>query len=444
MRGFISEIDVALARTGRTRDLWARNYLDLELSPEHRQTEEIRFKLFDHVCAHRKSVPAGLGSDILFLERVPASVAGEDSYQLDLREAIAAGRTIIGGLYVRDEFSAAIPVVSPVHYETLAAWKRPGLDSQKFGISASEQIELDAALMAYPAWVLQGYGSRHRACKRVYPELLWPTSLKKQPALLIEEISTSVNPQRFEPLKETIRAALCDPMVPPADGFYEPRFDTGFLPEQTGAKARLVNAVLGPRTFEEICSGKLYRTLCCTTADALSQERIEQFAGERDKLLVRTGEKIFLKKRDAQNPLAIIGASTLPISSSRTGPDGRSEWLGTTTLVYVTFLDPRSGASETLNGFAAVVDEEARERVKEKFFPGKDTDALVLAETREASRQASAVLRSLFPTSFHEVTSPVTGIDRIIDSVASVQNNDVPAFFEHWGSPKRGLAEPDT
>jgi hypothetical protein len=84
----------------------------------------------------------------------------------------------------------------------------------------------------------------------------------------------------------------------------------------------------------------------------------------------------------------------------------------------LTFLDPRSGASEKLNGFAAVVDEEARERVKEAFFPGKDTDALVLAEMRPAWH-ASAVLRSLFPTSFHEVTSPVTGIDRIIDPVAS-------------------------
>jgi hypothetical protein len=168
----------------------------------------------------------------------------------------------------------------------------------------------------------------------VYPELLWPASLKKQPALLIEEISTSVNPERFEPLKATIRAALCDPMVPPAAGLYEPRFDTGFLPAATGAKARLVNAVLGPRTFEEVCAGKLYRTLCGTTADALSQERIEQFAGVRDKLLVRTGETIFSKRRDAQDPLAIIDASTLPISSSRTGPDGRSERLGTTTLVY--------------------------------------------------------------------------------------------------------------
>jgi hypothetical protein len=40
-----------------------------------------------------------------------------------------------------------------------------------------------------------------------------------------------------------------------------------------------------------------------------------------------------------------------------------------------------SGVSETLTGFAAVVDEEARERVKGKLFRGKDTDALVLAKT---------------------------------------------------------------
>ena len=60
------------------------------------------------------------------------------------------------------------------------------------------------------------------------------------------------------------------------------------------------------------------------------------------------------------------------------------EWMGTTTLVHLTFLDPKSGASETLNGFAAVADEAARERLRAKFFPGPQTDALVLAETREA------------------------------------------------------------
>jgi hypothetical protein len=44
-------MDVALARTGRTRDLSARTYLGLDPLPEHRQTQEIRSKLFDHVCA---------------------------------------------------------------------------------------------------------------------------------------------------------------------------------------------------------------------------------------------------------------------------------------------------------------------------------------------------------------------------------------------------------
>jgi hypothetical protein len=61
--------------------------------------------------------------------------------------------------------------------------------------------------------------------------------LNKQPSLLIEEISTSVDPNKFEPLKQTIRAALSDPINPPADGFYEPRLDTGFLPAQAAAKA---------------------------------------------------------------------------------------------------------------------------------------------------------------------------------------------------------------
>jgi hypothetical protein len=179
VRGFISEIDVALARTGRTRDLWARTYLDLELLPERRQTQEIRSKLFDHVCAHRKGVPARLGEDVLFFERVPASVAIEDSYQSELRMALTTGRTVIGGLYVLEEFLAEIPVVGPNHYEALTAWTRPGLDSQKFGISAAEQIELDTAVKAYPGWVLQGYGARDRAYKQVYPELLWPSSLTK-------------------------------------------------------------------------------------------------------------------------------------------------------------------------------------------------------------------------------------------------------------------------
>jgi hypothetical protein len=61
---------------------------------------------------------------------------------------------------VREAFVAEIPVVSPTHYEALTAWTRPGLDSQEFGISAAEQIELDTALKAYPGWVLQGYGPR--------------------------------------------------------------------------------------------------------------------------------------------------------------------------------------------------------------------------------------------------------------------------------------------
>lgn len=100
------------------------------------------------------------------------------------------------------------PVVGPNHYEALAAWTRPGLDSQKFGISAAEQIELDTAVKAYPGWVLQGYGARDRAYKQVYPELLWPSSLTKQPSLLIEEISTSVDPNGFESLKQTMRQAF--------------------------------------------------------------------------------------------------------------------------------------------------------------------------------------------------------------------------------------------
>jgi hypothetical protein len=31
MKGFITEIDVAVARTGRTEELWARAFLDLKL-----------------------------------------------------------------------------------------------------------------------------------------------------------------------------------------------------------------------------------------------------------------------------------------------------------------------------------------------------------------------------------------------------------------------------
>jgi hypothetical protein len=166
LRSFISEIDVALARTGRTRDLWARTYLKLDLL-QHQQTVDIRSKLFDHVCSHRKSVPAGLGDDVFFLERMPPSVAIDDPYQSELRLALAAGRTVVGGIYVREAFVAEIPVVSPTHYEALAAWTRAGLDSQKFGISAAEQIELDTAIKAYPGWVLQGYGAKDRAYRQV-------------------------------------------------------------------------------------------------------------------------------------------------------------------------------------------------------------------------------------------------------------------------------------
>jgi hypothetical protein len=36
MKGFITEIDVAVARTGRTQELWARAFLDLELLPANR------------------------------------------------------------------------------------------------------------------------------------------------------------------------------------------------------------------------------------------------------------------------------------------------------------------------------------------------------------------------------------------------------------------------
>jgi hypothetical protein len=80
--------------------------------------------------------------------------------------------------------------------------------------------------------------------------------------------------------------------------------------------------------------------------------------------------------------------------------------------------------------------------VKEAFFPGKQTDALVLAETREASPHATAVLRSIFPTSFHEITSPVTGTDRIVDAVASLKNNDIPTFIRSLGFVEAWPGEP--
>jgi hypothetical protein len=52
-----------------------------------------------------------------FLYRVPASVSIEDSYQSEMRLALTTGRTVIGGIYVRAEFLAEIPVVGPTHYE---------------------------------------------------------------------------------------------------------------------------------------------------------------------------------------------------------------------------------------------------------------------------------------------------------------------------------------
>ena len=36
MKVFITEIDVAVARTGRTQELWARVFLDLKLLPANR------------------------------------------------------------------------------------------------------------------------------------------------------------------------------------------------------------------------------------------------------------------------------------------------------------------------------------------------------------------------------------------------------------------------
>lgn len=36
MKVFITEIDVAVARTGRTQELWARAFLDLKLLPANR------------------------------------------------------------------------------------------------------------------------------------------------------------------------------------------------------------------------------------------------------------------------------------------------------------------------------------------------------------------------------------------------------------------------
>jgi hypothetical protein len=189
MRGFISEIDVALARTGRTRDLWARNYLDLELSPEHRQTEVIRFKLFDHVCAHRKSVPAGLGRPHHY------------------RRALRAGR-----VYRRNPGG-----------ESCALRNFGRIDAPRAGFPKVWDQCLRTNRARRSAHGLSGLGfarvrRKTQALQTGVPRAALPASLKKQPALLIEKISTSVNPERFEPLKGTIRAALYDPMVPPAEG----------------------------------------------------------------------------------------------------------------------------------------------------------------------------------------------------------------------------------
>ena len=102
-------MDVALARTGRTRDLWARTYLELDLLPQHRQTVDIRSKLFDHVCSHRKSVPAGLGDDVFFLERVPPSVAIDDPYQSEPRnERWECSQTVVTSLE-RSGCTSALP-----------------------------------------------------------------------------------------------------------------------------------------------------------------------------------------------------------------------------------------------------------------------------------------------------------------------------------------------
>jgi len=159
MDHYVREIDVALGAAGRTRDLWARTYLDLELLPEHRQTEDLRCRLIDEVCSERIASFAGGAADkSLSLSRVPLPVAMGEAYQSTLRDAIDAGRTIIGGIYVRGEFVAEIPVVSPEHYELIDAWTLPPVAFQKPGIGAGEQSELNLAVKAFPGWVLGGYG----------------------------------------------------------------------------------------------------------------------------------------------------------------------------------------------------------------------------------------------------------------------------------------------
>lgn len=188
----------------------------------------------------------------------------------------------------------------------------------------------------------------------------------------------------------------------------------------------------------------MYRTLCGSTPDELSQQRIEQFAGERAKLLVRTGETVVSKKRNANNRLVIIGASTLPISSSRTGPDGGMEWLGNDHTGSSDFSGSREWRERNAEWLCDRCGPSGQGTGKNKFFPDPRTDALVLAETREASRHAIAVFRSLFPSLFHKVTSPLAGIDRIIDPGASLQNTMRPLLFERWDLRKVGLTELDS
>ncbi len=435
MDHYVREIDVALAAAGRTRALWARTYLDLELAPEHRQTEELRCRLIDEVCSQRMAAFSGDAADnSLFLSRVPLPVAMGEAYQSTLRDAMDAGRTIVGGIYVRGEFVAEIPVVSPEHYELIDAWTLPPVAFQKPGISAAEQSELNLAVKAFPGWVLGGYGVNKRACNQLCPEICWPYSSSKATHLRIDGSIIDADPNAFEPLGTTIREALRDPMEPPADGFYEPRLDSSFFSDEVRAKTELVHAVLGPRTFEEVCAGGRYRTPSGASANAPEQRLIEKIATQRDKQLVRTGETIISKQREEKVPLLIVGVSTLPLSSSQSAPNGDKQWLGAATLVHLSFLKPTTGETQTLTGFEAATDEAARSAVRAKFFPTARTDALVLAETRQASKHAVGAFKAMFPGSFLAVVGPLTGKDRvIIDPVASLEDNDVPAFIQALG-----------
>jgi len=435
MDHYVREIDVALAAAGRTRDLWARTYLDLELLPEHRQTEDLRCRLIDEVCSERIALFSGGAADkSLSLSRVPLPVAMGEAYQSTLRDAINAGRTIIGGIYVRGEFVAEIPVVSPEHYELIDAWTLPPVAFQKPGIGAGEQSELNLAVKAFPGWVLGGYGVNKRVCKQLCPEISWPYSSSKTTQLRIDGAIIDAEPKAFEPLLTTIREALRDPMEPPADGFYEPRLDGSFFSDGARAKTELVHAVLGPRTFEEVCAGGRYRTPSGASANAPAQGLIEKIATQRGKQLVRTGETIISKKREEKVPLLIVGVSTLPLSCSKTAPNGDRQWLGAAALVHLSFLKPTTGETQTLTGFEAANDEAARAAVRAKFFPTARTDALVLAETRQASKHAVGAFKAMFPGAFFAVVGPLTGKDRvIIDPVASLEDNDVPAFIQALG-----------